>query len=426
MPSLCRSRLQTSLILLVGLVYCGSAWGQTARQLVEQGISLHNQRQYEKAVQTFEDARLKAPELTRILILLASSHLQLGHLEQAMELYERFYLEQPTPDADEQALLRDGYTASALRLEQEAVRPPLHPELLLLAARACFRLKQLERANALFQRYTQAVREPDEAQRQLRDRYLRDYHDVVLRSLPGRIAQEKDRPELHLLMAESALVVGQDEVALDALELYRESPQPKTPEGRERLDVGYHALLTRWQNPAGPTVLLRGRVHFALNQLVAARHHYDRYRTERPDEAGPYALRLARYEADLQDVLARQQAEANARQAQTKARLLQLKEQERAQAATEYRRIADERVRANRWMIWTGVVGMGVGAGLVAFGVAGISYDGRCINDTQPCDRVYDSLKLGIGTTAAGGALLLGGGAMVGLGLYRSRPPAGP
>lgn len=425
MPFRRYSRLRTSLVVLVGVLYCGASYAQSARQLAEQGISLNNQRRYEDAVRKFEQAHAKAPEVTRILILLGNSHLQLGHLEEAMGWYERFEQAERAPDNDEQALLLDGYEEGARKLEQEFDRTPQRPELLLFAGRARFRLKQMELASSLYQRYLQAAPSPAEPQRQLRDRYLREYHEEALRVLPAQSGRENERPELLLLLADSYLALAQDEAALDALDHYREDKRTKSAEGTSRLASAYQSLLTRWASATGVSVLLRGRAHFGLNLLQPASEDYTRYRAENPAPPAPTIERQTRYESELQASVARAQEEVERRAAeQREAERRQTEETARLarqeQAASQLRAVAAQR-RAQRWMLWTGAAGIGLGVGLISLGIAGFAYDGRCIDATQPCNSVYDSFNVGLGTTIAGSAFLAGGASLLAVGIYKQK-----
>lgn len=411
----------SSLLALFLVLQCQPAHAQNARRLVEEGIQLDEQGRSADALQRFEQARAKAPELTRILLLLARQHLKLGHPESALPLLETFQQQQPSPDVEEQELLRDCYGRSTTSLEQLAAQSPQRPELILLAGRAAFRSRNLDLARTLYQRYTQAVSQPPEALRAQRDVYVRELFEELVRQLPGRIQQQPTEVTLWLLLAESHLALAQDEAALDALDHYREAvPGPGGAEAA-KLSDGYRTLLARWANPTDAQMLLRGRAAFGLGQHAQAGEDYARYRQATPSPSAPYAERQTRYERELQDTLAQmkalaaqQEAEAQARQARQQALAAQ-------QAAEARRRAAEQRARASRWMIWTGAAGMVAGAGLLALGITAIAYDGRCINDAMPCDQQYDSLNLGIGTTVAGGALFVGGGSLLGIGLVRSK-----
>jgi len=419
-------RALTSILTLVGVLYCLPAFAQDARRLLEEGRVLDNQGRYADALQKFEQARVKAPEVTRILLLLAGQHLKLGHPEQALAMYEAFQQQETKPDPEEQETLGNGYVSCASLLEQAADRSPQRPELLLLAGRAAFRTHQLERAGALYQRYMQAMPQPAEPQREVRDQYLREFHIEVVRQLPSRIQQQPNQIALWLMLAESHLAVSQEEAALDALDHYRERSPNRSSDESVKLAKGYQELLVRWGSASGSQSLLRGRAHFGLGQLAPAGEDYERYRKTNPDQTPAYVERQGRYERELQEAVTKEKAIAARREAEVQARLAKEQALAEQRAAQERRRSDEQRARASRWMLWTGAAGIGVGAGLLALGITGIAYDGRCINDIRPCDQVYDSFNLGIGMTVAGGALLLGGSTLLGIGAYRSRGSRAP
>lgn len=414
-------RALISLLALVGLLSFRPVYAQSARRLIEEGIGLDKQGRYADALQKFEQARAKAPELTRILLLLAGEHLKLGSAEQALELLESFQQLQPSPDAEEQELLRDGYSSSAARLEQLAAASPQRPELLLFAGRAAFRTRNIERARTLYQRFMQAVPQPPDALRGLRDRYLREFHLDVVQQLPARLQQQQGEVGLWLLLADSHLSLGQEEAALDALDRYREGTPQRSGAEPAKLAEGYKALVARWASATGVQWLLRGRAQFGLGQLALAGEDYARYRQATPAPESAYVDRQERYERDLQESLTRERAAAERRAAEAQARQAQQQALLAQRAVEERRRAAEQRARASRWMIWTSVASLGVGAGLLALGISGLAYEGRCVNDVKPCDQVYDSGSLGIGATVAGSALLVGGGSLLGIGIYRSR-----
>jgi tetratricopeptide (TPR) repeat protein len=401
------------------VLYAQPVQAQSARKLVEEGIALDKQGRFADALTKFEQAQGKAPELTRILLLVAGEHLKLGNPEQALALFETFQQQQPSPDAEEQELLRDGYRSISVSLEQAVSRSPQRPELLLLAGRAAFRSQRLEQARELFLRYLKAVPEANEATRTVRERYLREFHVAVTQQLPARIGQQPAAVALWRMLAESQLALGQDEAALDSLDRYREGTSSRTPEESAALSQRYQTLVQHWGTASGAATLLRGRAHFGLGKLDAAADDYARYRQGPGDPS--YADRQSRYERELQEVLAQQQAAVAQREAEAQARLAQERAAAAQRAAEERRRAAEQRARASRWMLWTGAAGMVAGAGLLALGITAIAYDGRCINDAMPCDQRYDSLNLGIGTTVAGGALIVGGGSLLGIGLVRSK-----
>ena len=85
------------------------ARAQSARQLYLQGIQLDEQKRYTDAIQRFEEARRKAPDLHRILLLLGGVHIKLRNSEQAIDLFDLFQQEERTPDGEEQGLLQSGY-----------------------------------------------------------------------------------------------------------------------------------------------------------------------------------------------------------------------------------------------------------------------------------------------------------------------------
>lgn len=424
MPSLRLPWLTHSIFALCAMLCCRAALAETPRQLVERGIAFSNQRLHEDAIRTFERVRQRAPELTRVLLLLGTSHLQLGHLDEALRCYESFHRADRATDADAQALLRDGYAALAERLAQQYERTPQRIEALLGAGRAAYRLGQLERAGSLYHRYLQAAASSvlNDREREGRDQYLREYHEEVLRRVPARLESEPDHPELLLLLGESFLALEQNEAALAMLDRYREHSGRRSEEQAYRLSTGYKQLLRRFSRPSGEDVLLRGRAHFGLHQLEAAAAHYSLYRELTPTLLPRLAASLGRYEAELLALKAQEAAERLRIEAAN--RVLRLPKQVTSVQlhAAARRPAAAQLARTSRWLLGSGGLAIGLGAGLVGLGITALAYDGRCVNDElQPCAEIYASRNLGLGTTLAGSLLIIGGATAVGVGAIRSK-----
>ncbi len=394
------------------------AQAQSARQLYLQGIQLDEQKRYADAIQRFEEARRKAPELHRILLLLGGVHIKLRNSEQAIDLFDLFQQEERTPDEEEQGLLQSGYIELQATLKEQQRQTPERTELCLFAARTAHRLKQWTRAWDLFVRHEQIRPNPQEAEAKRRAQYLRDFHEAVVSQIP--LTAQRENPELLLLIAESHFALQHEEAAIDAIDRLRELRPEATP--TPRLSNLLERLAARLVSESGGAVLLMGRTQFWLARLEPAAALYARYRQENPTPPAPYADRQVKYEADLQATLDRQQREAELRQAQEASQRAAEAVRRAQQEADERRKLAEQRTRANRWLLGSGAAAIVVGGGLLSVGAVAITYDGKCIDDSQPCDRVYDSLNVGIGTLAAGGALILGGCTLVGLGIARARP----
>lgn len=419
-------RRNSSLSRLLGLLMlCGvqasvlsPARAQSARQLYLQGIQFDEQKRYTDAIQRFEEARRKAPDLHRILLLLGGVHIKLRNSEQAIDLFDLFQQEERTPDGEEQGLLQSGYIELQAILKEQQQQNPERTELYLFAARTAYRLKQWRRAWDLFVRHEQIRPNPREAEAKRRAQYLREFHEAVVSQIPS--TTQRENPELLLLIAESHFALQHEEAAIDAIDLFRELRPEATP--NPRMTNLLERLAARLVSESGGAVLLMGRTQFWLAHLEQAAALYARYRQESPTPPTAYAERQVKYEADLQATLDRQRREAELRQAQ-EASLRAAEAVRRAQQeADERRKLTEQRARVNRWLLGSGAASIAVGGGLLSVGAVAVTYDGKCIDDSQPCDRVYDSLNVGIGTLAAGGALILGGCTLIGLGIARARP----
>lgn len=262
-------------------------------ELVAQGDKLMGEGHFEEAIHAYEEARVRDPKLSRVLLFMGICHLQLGHAQQAMLLFDRLQDESGTLlDADAMGKLRRYYGQLADKLAAAHKEDGSKKELLLLAGRARFRAGQLDEAGALYRRYEREVGPDAGPMQKLREDYLREYYEAVVRREKKRLTEEAAGPETYLSIGEAQLGLGDDEAAVDAFDSYREVTGGGSA---ARLQAGYRTLAQKLEGRVGPALLVSGRARFGMGDLPAAAGLYARYRSENPRPPLAYRERLARY-----------------------------------------------------------------------------------------------------------------------------------
>src|SRR5206468_336982 len=124
------------------------------------------QEHHERSLREYEDRLSKGGGGTSLLLTIAGSHLYLGHLEAALDAYDRHRAEAPDAPFADNERRRQGYEELVRRLGAGK-----EPALVLLLGRAHFGLDRLDPAGASYRRYQQEAPSPPEAYRARMKRY---------------------------------------------------------------------------------------------------------------------------------------------------------------------------------------------------------------------------------------------------------------
>lgn len=124
--------LSLSRLILVVALLClggGAAQARTAK-LVKEGIALLNKARYAQAIDKLDEAYRDDHSLTRTLLLLGVCHLNLDHVPEALDSYERFEIEERDVAAEDRARLVTYYAEAERRLGKLPVSGPARTLLL--------------------------------------------------------------------------------------------------------------------------------------------------------------------------------------------------------------------------------------------------------------------------------------------------------
>ncbi len=229
----------------IGLAGPAVAGPRRSSRLIKQGIALHNSASYEQAIRLYQDAYQDDPRLTKALLLIGASYLNLGRAEEVLEFYERYEQKERRLRPADQERLRGYYDEAAIKLQLDYDADPRRVELLLFAGRAHHDLGRLEEALIRYERF---AREAPPGDRH-RER-LRGYYEQALGDLRHKFAESR-RPELLLLLGRVCTDLGREEEAANYAEHYRQLRPP----------TASHAAPVAFGPPAPPRPALPTRLH---------------------------------------------------------------------------------------------------------------------------------------------------------------------
>lgn len=218
------------------LCLAGPARAQKDTRLVRDGVALHNAGRYEDAIARYAEAYHRNPSLTRLLLLMGASYLNLGRLEEAVDHYERYERAAGARGRDEEQRLQGYFAEAGDKLDEALRRDPSAAGNHLLRARVYLALNKPEAAADAAERFVRLAPPADRGRaRPIYERAL----PLLLARLPAERAPGSaeallrlSRVYAHLGQAkESALYLARHR-ALTAPPVVLAPPPPPAPPRR--------------------------------------------------------------------------------------------------------------------------------------------------------------------------------------------------
>lgn len=192
-------------------------------RLVKQGIALHNGGAYDKAIRLFQQAFKDDPRLTKTLLLIGASYLNLGRAEEVLDYYERYEREEKHLRPEDHERLRGYYDEAAVKMQLDYDADPKRVELLLFSGRAHQDLGRIEEAVIRYERFGREAPIHNRRRERMRGYYEQAHSDLL------RKYEESHEPEIFLLLGRVATGLGRPEEAARYAARYRELRPPPAP-----------------------------------------------------------------------------------------------------------------------------------------------------------------------------------------------------
>lgn len=127
-----RGRVGQAALLCASLWLCSDVWAAGAdpfKESYDRGLTLYDKNQYESALGEFESA-YKLRQVPALMFNIAQTHRKLGHVQQALDFYERYLLAEPSMPAATKGKVQ-GYIEQLRQVQRSrqdsASTPPTSP-----------------------------------------------------------------------------------------------------------------------------------------------------------------------------------------------------------------------------------------------------------------------------------------------------------